>query len=328
MRDGKDPTESPAAPSSRPATFHAGERELQAGVGVEERMAFVGPRAIRGFMPEQHRAFFGQLPFILLGTLDQDGQPQAGVVTGPPGFAWSPDDRSLRIDSLPAAHDPSRTSLRPGAPVGLLGIQPHTRRRNRLNGRVREMDASGFTVDVEQSFGNCPQYIQAREGRFDPAAAQARTPEHSNGLGAAASTLAAGADTFFIATAHPAAGCAGDPAHGVDMSHRGGPPGFIEVKGSVLTVPDYSGNNFFNTLGNLLLEPRCSVLLPDFETGAVAWLQARAEVVDDRALVRRHPGAQRLVRLQVASSLHVPGALPLRWGAAELAPEFDFLGDR
>ena len=58
-----------------------------------------------------------------------------------------------------------------GAAIGLLGIDLRTRRRNRLNGVIRREGAAGFDVDVEQSYGNCPQYIQLRDFEFvrDPA---------------------------------------------------------------------------------------------------------------------------------------------------------------
>ena len=42
----------------------------------------------------------------------------------------------------------------------------------------------------------------------------------------------------------------------MDISHRGGRPGFVRVDGDVLTIPDFRGNRYFNTLSNLLLEQR------------------------------------------------------------------------
>jgi predicted pyridoxine 5'-phosphate oxidase superfamily flavin-nucleotide-binding protein len=61
-------------------TFHPGERALQARVGMEERLAMLGPRVIRDHMPAQHREFFSRLPFLLVGSVDADGQPNAGIV--------------------------------------------------------------------------------------------------------------------------------------------------------------------------------------------------------------------------------------------------------
>ena len=257
-------------------TFHEGEQALQRREGSWERMAAAGPRVIRDHMPDQHREFFALLPFLLVGSRDAAGQPWASVVAGPAGFSHSPTPTSLRIDSLPMEGDPLAGVLREGVPLGLLGIQPHTRRRNRMNGTVRMLDPKGFTVAVDQSFGNCPKYIQAREPHHEPARLQPQPAQALDSLDEAALRLIRAADTFFIATAHPGAGS--EPAFGVDVSHRGGPAGFVRAEGNTLSVPDYMGNGFFNTLGNLQLEPRCGLLFIDFATGEVLQLAARAQL--------------------------------------------------
>jgi len=59
-----------------PSPWHAGERALQTRAGVGERMERVG-RNIRDFMPDQHRAFFAQLPFLVIGSVDGHGSPWA-----------------------------------------------------------------------------------------------------------------------------------------------------------------------------------------------------------------------------------------------------------
>jgi hypothetical protein len=59
-------------------------------------------------------------------------------------------------------------------------------------------------------------------------------------------------------------------AFGADISHRGGLPGFVRVQGDELTIPDFRGNRYFNTLGNLIAEPRASLLFIDFEKGRSA----------------------------------------------------------
>jgi predicted pyridoxine 5'-phosphate oxidase superfamily flavin-nucleotide-binding protein len=217
-----------------------------------------------------------------------------------------------------------------GASLGLLGIQPHTRRRNRMNGNVEAIDATGFMVEVQQSFGNCPKYIQAREPLF--AAGQATAPaQRIDGLDGAAHALIARADTFFIASAfpqHAADGDEADPAaQGVDVSHRGGLPGFVRVGGDgVLTVPDFTGNRFFNTLGNLSVHPRAGLLFIDFENGELLHLTATAEIVWDGPDVAAFEGAERLLRLRVEQVLRRPGALPLRWGGAEVSPHLARMG--
>ena len=307
--------------------WHDGERLLQARAGIAERMGEIGPRVLRDHMPEQHRTFFAQLPFLIAGSLDGEGQPWASVLAAPPGFAHSPDPRHLRIDALPQANDPLAAALAFGAPVGLLGIEPHTRRRNRMNGTVDALDARGFSVEVGQSFGNCPKYIQAREPVFVGGTQPAGFGPRVQRLDAQARRMVRAADTFFIATAHPSAGDARSPAEGVDVSHRGGRPGFVRLEGEgTLTVPDFTGNTFFNTLGNIALNPVAGLLFVDFDTGDLLQLSVKAEILWDGPEVEAFAGAERLLRMQVLAAQHAPAALPLRFGAASLSPFLEATG--
>ncbi|MDQ0073742.1 putative pyridoxine 5'-phosphate oxidase superfamily flavin-nucleotide-binding protein [Variovorax boronicumulans] len=305
--------------------FHAGERALQLQAGSREQMAVAGPRVIRDYMPDQHREFFAQLPFVVVGSLDANLQPWASVLAAPAGFAHSPDATHLRVDAVPAAGDPLAGQLAQGAPLGLLGIEPHTRRRNRMNGTVESLDATGFMLEVQQSFGNCPRYIQAREPVFAAARTDSAPVQWLDRLDLAAERLIGSADTLFIATAYPEAAAAGDEAdarsHGVDVSHRGGRPGFVRVdEGGVLTVPDFNGNRFFNTLGNLLAHPRAGLLFIDYDNGELLHVAATAEIVLDGPELAEFEGAERLLRLHVEHALRRPAALPLRWGDAQLSP--------
>jgi uncharacterized protein len=298
--------------------FHAGEQALQARVGVQAQMAQIGPRVMRDHMPDQHREFFGLLPFVVVGSVDGQGQPWASVLAGAPGFMQSPDPTHLHIRAQALPHDPLNTTLHEGAALGLLGMQPHTRRRNRMNGTAH-LRGDGLLVEVGQSFGNCPKYIQAREPAWTSAAPLSQVVHQGPVLHEAARELIRAADTFFIATAHPEA-AAGEPRHGVDVSHRGGAPGFVKVEGQRLTVPDFVGNQFFNTLGNIAVHPLAGLLFMDFERGDRLYLAARASVVWDGAELAAFAGAQRLLRLDVTQVVHVQGGLPLRWGPAERSP--------
>ena len=308
------------------ATFHEGEVALQDRAGSRARLAEIGPRVIRDHMPEQHREFFAQLPFVLLGTVDAQGQPWASVLAGQPGFVTSPDPRRLVVRASPLANDPLDGNLVEGASIGLLGIEPHTRRRNRLNGWVVSRDDGGFQVKVGQSFGNCPKYIQARRPQFTSSPRAPRSAEVLVDLDGPARELVAHADTFFIATAHPQAGHGDAAAFGVDVSHRGGKPGFVRVEGNVLTAPDFVGNAFFNTLGNLAINPRCGLLFMDFASGDLLQVSARGEIIHEGPEVETFQGAQRLMRLHVMSALRRPAALPLRWSEAELSPVLEATG--
>ena len=296
------------------AAFHAGEQALQALHGQRERLAEVGPRVLRPAMPDAHRAFFAELPWLLVGALDADGQPWASVLCGPPGFVRSPQDDRLDISAALTAHDPLAGGLHVGARVGLLGLQPHTRRRNRANGRIAAHISDGLSVAVTQSFGNCPKYIAPRELRW---VAQPRTSgpvSHATALDVRVRQLIAAADTCFIASAHPDDD--GHPAHGVDVSHRGGPPGFVRVLDEQrLWLPDYAGNGYFNTLGNLRLNPRVGLLWLDFAHGDMLWLAAQAELVEPQAPASTQAGGGgRGLRLRVGQVRYACGALGLRQG--------------
>ena len=308
------------APDDLPV-FHEGECLMQARVGVRDRMAAVGAQVIRPFMTEQHQAFFAQLPFVIVGSVDAEGQPWASILAHPPGFIGSPDARHLLIRARPAAADPLHEALITGASIALLGIEQPTRRRNRMNGIVERIDDDGLLVGVQQSFGNCPKYIQARQADYVNRQGTG-TVHAAPALNELTRPIIARADTLFIATAHPGASDGATRAHGVDVSHRGGKPGFVRADSDdTLTLPDFAGNRFFNTLGNILLNPRAGLLFIDFESGNVLYIAADAEIVFDGPELDAFAGAERLLRLRIRHVRHVVASLPLRWrGEVETSP--------
>lgn len=290
--------------------FHPGEQAVQTRAGVRKQAESVG-RVIRDEMPDQHRTFFAQQPWLLLGSVDADGQPHASVLWGAPGFVRTNDSRHMHVGARPEADDPLAPALAIGASVGVLGIELPTRRRNRMNGAVSAVDEGGFTIAVRQSFGNCPKYIQARAWQATTRARGATST--GTGLDPRWLAIAEAADTFFVASqnADPRAG-------GVDVSHRGGAPGFVQVGADGrLWLPDYAGNMMFNTLGNLLEEPRCGLLFVDFSNGDLLHVEARAEIVwpegFDELAEAVPAGAERMLAL-------APGRWTLRRG--RLAIEF------
>lgn len=304
--------------SHQPSPWHAGEQRLQALHGVADHMGQIGRKVVRPFMPDQHREFFAQLPFMIAGAVDAHGAPWATLLEGAPGFVSSPDVTTLDVRALPAAGDPVRDAIAPGEAIGLLGIELHTRRRNRANGRIARHDADGFVVTVEQSFGNCPRYIQTRDWSFAGTPGQGGSAvEDAPGLDAAARATIVAADTCFVASYADDGGPSG---RAVDVSHRGGRAGFVRVDGDVLTIPDFAGNLFFNTLGNLLVNPRAGLLFVDFERGDLLQLSGRTEIVFDGPELTAFDGAERLWRFTIERAIRRPSALALRWRFGEYSP--------
>jgi uncharacterized protein len=283
------------------APFHADELRAQALAGQSANGA-----GIRAFMPDQHREFFAMLPYLFVATTDEQGWPVASVWSGATGFAHSPDPTTLRIEN------PSH-GLVEGQAIGILGLDFTNRRRNRANGRVAAADEHGATIHVLQSFGNCAQYIQTRHPTPHPR--QARPIETLAALDDAARQLIAGADTLFVASrSRDGVG----EAAGLDMSHRGGRPGFVRIDRDTLVIPDFRGNRFFNTLGNLMGDPRAGLLFIDFESGDL--LQLQGEVTIGWNADAGLAGAQRVWQLAVERVWRHRSAFPFSWVFGDYAP--------
>lgn len=285
---------------------------MQRSAGSAEKLAARGHLLLRDHLIDQHRAFYPQLPFIVAGAVDRTGDAWATILSNRPGFLQAPDPHRLSIAAAPDPRDPADQGMNDGDAIGLLGIELHTRRRNRLNGLVRRQRDDAFDVLVQQSFGNCPQYIQLRDFALvrDPAVPAPAAPRALDRLDERARAMITGADTFFVASYVDRA----DDGREVDVSHRGGKPGFVRLDGDgVLTIPDFSGNRFFNTLGNIMANPKAGLLFVDFETGDLLQLSGGAEVILDSPEIASFQGAERLWRVRPRRILHRPDALPLRW---------------
>jgi predicted pyridoxine 5'-phosphate oxidase superfamily flavin-nucleotide-binding protein len=296
-------------------TWHAGEIAMQSSAGVADRMAEVGKRAIRDHLTDQHRQFYPLLPFVVLGAVDPAGNAWATLRGGRPGFmqAASPHRLSIRMPRDP--HDPADLGMEDGDGLGLLGIDLSNRRRNRLNGPVSRDGAEGFDLVIEQSYGNCPQYIQLREFSFtrDPAKLSAEPAVPQEAASDRVRALIQSADTLFVASYFERE----NGRRQVDVSHRGGKPGFSRIDADgVITVPDFAGNRFFNTLGNFLVNPKGGLVFPDWETGDLLQLTGDVEVILHSPEIKDFQGAERFWRFRPRQILYRPNALPLRWAVS------------
>ncbi len=307
--------------------FHRGGQAIQDRTGVRERSEMIGRRAIRDHLPDQHREFYAQLPFVFLGALDRDGHAWASMLIGRPGFMYSEDPKSLEIRTPLVGGDPLNGQLEPGSAVGLLGIEYETRRRNRLSARVTTVNASGLSLQIEQTFGNCPQYIQARGLTLIDgidSIGESKISKAITMFDSQAEELITSADNFYIAS-HDAED-AESVSNGADVSHRGGEPGFVKILDQhTLQFPDYRGNNHFNTFGNLLLSPQAGLTFIYFSTGDLLFLTGLAEIIWEGDEVAAIPGALRLVRFTLTHGRRVENAVPIRWDFQNYSPRLEHL---
>lgn len=305
----------------QPSPWHRGELDAQRRAGVAPHHITSVTGFLRPYLNEQHKAFYPRLPFIVVGVVDATGRPWATLLEGRPGFMAAVDDTHLRIAATPASGDPAASGLSAGSAVGLLGIELETRRRNRLNGHVSELRDGALTVEVDRAYGNCPKYIHTRDLEFQPGDVDGVVvPERGASLDAEARDTIARSGTFFVASAVET------PVRAADVSHRGGRPGFVEVDGDWLTIPDFQGNQFFNTLGNFLVNPRAGLLFPDFRTGDVLQLTGTVEVFFDSPRLAAFEGAQRLWRFHVDEMVRRRGVLHWRGQIRDEAAEAEITG--
>jgi len=289
--------------------FHPGELEVQARAGVSGMAARIG-NGIHPTIPAAARDFLADQPFAVVGSVAVDGRVWASLLTGAPGFMRAWDERTVRLDAAPAPGDPLADNLRANPEVGMLVIEPASRRRMRLNGTASVRPDGGLQVSTRQVYANCPKYIQARAvaGAAGAGEPSPRTAGARRGAALTADQRAwiAGADTFFIASAHPKGGA--------DASHRGGNPGFVRVAGPRrLVFPDYAGNSMFNTLGNITANPRAGLLFLDFEQGRTLQVSGRARVIWDARHAADVAGAERLVEVDVEETIERADSRPLHW---------------
>ena len=293
--------------------YHQGELEVQERAGVREEAERIG-RSIFEEIAYMFVAFLEQQPAAVVGAADARGRLWASLLAGAPGLMKVVDERTLRVGALPAEGDPLHGVLIDGWEVGMVVIDFPTGRRVRLNGQVAPGDGA-FTLRTRQVYANCNRYIQVR--RCEEGGSGAPTPravQRSQTLSGELQDWIRGADTFFIASAHSSGGA--------DASHRGGFPGFVQVVDErSLAWPDYDGNRMFNTLGNMVENPRVGLLFVDFEGGRTLQLTGTAQTSWDPERAAVVPGAERVVDYSLEEAVATTNATSLRWRFLEYSPD-------
>ncbi|MFE9576135.1 pyridoxamine 5'-phosphate oxidase family protein [Nocardia sp. NPDC006044] len=289
--------------------FHSGELAVQQRMGQTEIADRVG-RSIRADIPAVAASFLAEQPMLVIAAADDAGRLWASELVGPPGFVHAVDADTIAVDARPTAGDPLREVLTRPARVGMIALQPQRRRRMRVNGSATAV-GGGLRIATEQVYANCPKYITRRHVESYHPEDEPPLPLRGTELDARQQAAITAADAFFVATA--------DAEGNADASHRGGNPGFLQVLSPThLRWPDYRGNSMFMTLGNIEVNPRCGILVPDWTTGGTLQLTGTAELT--WAPETFTTGAQCSIDFTVTEVVERAGAGPLRWGPPELSP--------
>jgi len=300
--------------------FHSGEQKIQAELELRDEVEARARKIIRDYMPEQHQQFFASLSYVFLAVEQENEECYLICAYGEPGFVSASNSNTLVISKKYWFTPKSENHFSSGQKLGLVGLNFSNRRRNRLNGTIADITETEITMTVDQSFGNCPKYIQQREALFSAENTTQAVPTRNKEL----PQLLARADTFFIATCHHDKNNA--YASGVDVSHRGGKPGFIRLVDNTMTFPDFRGNRHFSTLGNLLLNPKVSLLFIDFELERTVRAQGEASILWSKDTYGEFEGAERFVQIILNQDSVITEKLPIRWSDKQDSPFIEDTG--
>lgn len=288
-------------------------------------------------LPPHFAARLAASPLLALGALDAAGNAWTTLLGGAPGVAqplslgahgilgvgasgvttFDPVLEALlgRDEGEEEPYHISREELEGGGGrlVGGLGIDLALRDRVKFGGRLvaGKVDGDESSVEmavlVEESLGNCPKYLNKKSIRphttSSPKLVGDKLP-----LPKEAVDLLGKADMFFLSST--------DGLGGMDTNHRGGPPGFVRIlhddeeDGTVLVYPEYSGNNLYQTLGNLHLRPKVGICVPDFDTGDVLYLTGDTEILFGSGKLMPH--TKLAVRIHVRDMRFVSDGLGFR----------------
>ena len=340
-------------PPLETTTYHDGELEVQARMGVSDTAKFRSAHQ-KTCLPKPAQDFYAERPFVVISAHDADGFMWSSMVASMDGTPCLSDLSSkslvLRASSL-RPNDALHGALVPGTAVGLIGIDFSTRARVRTNCTVESVASNGdVRLKVEICASHCPQYITQRT--YQPSSkgigttAEAQMAEVSSqqvALAAAAARpfttskltledpevrhLIDEADTFFIGSAYGRRAGDSDARHGADASNRCGNPGFVRVTGpNTLSFDNYNGNQMYSTLGNITKDPRVGLTFFDWSTGDLLQLSGIASIDFTPAAEQQDKGrstgerVMQVVHIRVDSVVKVAQGIPGTWKKARSRP--------
>ncbi|KAL8392909.1 hypothetical protein RB595_002919 [Gaeumannomyces hyphopodioides] len=307
-----------------------------------------------------HAARVHENHMLAVGALDGSGQPWTSVWGGEPGFAGPVAPGVLGVRSLvDKRHDPVARALLghlaegeildgasaadAGLPFSALSIDFRNRDRVKLAGRVvagvmgkpdggeggaAAAEESGvgqvqLALAVLEALGNCPKYINLKTIR--PHVPRPELVSDSLPLSPRALEILEGADLFFLSSSNGKGQ--------MDTNHRGGAPGLVRVvrnspgsDGSgggpevVLAYPEFSGNRLYQSLGNLHLDPRVGVAVPDFASSDVLYLAGTTRLLVGAESAALLPHTKLAVRIDVTAARLVRDGLPFRGDVVDFSP--------
>lgn len=169
---------------------------------------------------------------------------------------------------------------------------------------------------------NCPKYINIRKlipyrrhTRLVVAHRQQNLTPHQR-LPKEVIEFVLKSDTVFVGSIYKSEGSKSTMFHShAGVNVRSGLPGFVRVSpsdGRTLILPDYSGNGFFSSLGNIEASRSVGVTIVSFTTGDILYTTGLAENLVGPSAVKIMARHTAITSMQVTAFVFVRDALPVR----------------
>jgi hypothetical protein len=242
-------------------TYHAGQLEVQTEANSRPAADMLSERT--SGRSERGLKFFAAADLLVLATPHAAGRLRFVALSGDAPLLTPADDDTLLL------HE-GAGGFQHGAQVGAIAIDLRERLRARANGSIK-VEGSRVYIRAAEELINCRKYIApsvALESGFH-CGPTARIPVAFDDAGLI--DVLRGVETAFLASVSP---------HGrPDVSHKGGPPGFLvfDSDSRLLTWPELIGNGMFKSAGNVRATGTVSVLALDVTTGNGYELCGRGE---------------------------------------------------
>ncbi|KAJ3283710.1 hypothetical protein HDU79_008840 [Rhizoclosmatium sp. JEL0117] len=306
---------------------HAGELLVQHKRNSPENTSLRVESITSESMPSQHAAFFAALKYFAISSTDNLGRPWASLIATSP-FVIDHDKLGISATNVPRDDPVAKcfATAKAGSPWAGLGIMFENRRRNKVAGQVLKNAFDGscldLTLQTNENMGNCPKYITVRDVK--PFERKAET--FFNDFGTTSSIqltkderdLINRCSTIYLATRHFTSN---DASTDMGLNHRGGPPGFVRVLdqngSSSLILPDYSGNRFYQSLGNVESDQLAGIVFVCFETGDTLHITGIAENLYDKDAENIMPRQTLITRITPTARVYIKNGLNLKLASPE-----------
>jgi hypothetical protein len=261
----------------QPFKYHDGQREVQREANsiacADKLSGWVGPVAQ-----------FAALADLVVLANQRDDQWRIAAISGTPpllSIAEASDGLTLHLPADLAQWLPE------GDACGGIVINPEQARRSRVAG-VLTRRGDRLDLPCSVAFTNCRKYMAPTTSSDGAPYIGPQRTENCAFSDAWITGVIAQCETSFLVTATPS-----DIA---DVSHRGGPPGFLRYDSTAtkLSWTEYLGDGMFVSTGNLRRRERAVLVALDFESGDAARLDLDCHY--DNALADRHERVDALIQ--------------------------------